>query len=174
MLRKKLNCLNLMAKHKNKGFTLIELLVVIAIIGLLASIVLVSLNSARKKGRDAKRAAELKQIQTALEMYYDNYNAYPVGSAGSDRGCWINNEGYSSCHPLGALKDSGLMARVPYDPGTNTYTATSPCEGAQFYSYWSDNGQRYMLGTVQESKTGSCLCNFGWGQYQICLWGGSW
>ena len=63
---------------KQKGFTLIELLVVIAIIGLLASIVLVSVNSAREKARDARRKADLHQIQLALEMYYDNNGHYPM------------------------------------------------------------------------------------------------
>lgn len=64
--------------NKNKrGFTLIELLVVIAIIGLLASIVAVAVNSARKKARDVKRKADIKTIQTALEVYYDDNNSYP-------------------------------------------------------------------------------------------------
>ncbi|MFH1611746.1 MAG: type II secretion system protein [bacterium] len=57
-----------------KAFTLIELLVVIAIIGLLASIVLVSVNSVRKKARDAKRIMDLRQLKTAMEMYYDETN----------------------------------------------------------------------------------------------------
>ena len=60
-----------MSKHKNKGFTLVELLVVIAIIGILASVVLVSLNSARGKARDARRISDLHQISLALENYYD-------------------------------------------------------------------------------------------------------
>src|SRR3990167_4452603 len=55
-----------------KGFTLIELLVVIAIIGILSSIVLASLNSARQKGRDARRVSDIKQLQLALELYYDS------------------------------------------------------------------------------------------------------
>lgn len=65
-------------KNKNRGFTLIELLVVVAIIGILSSVVLSSLNGARSKARDAKRVADLKQIQLALEMYYDsNGSVYP-------------------------------------------------------------------------------------------------
>jgi len=62
----------------SRGFTLIELLVVIAIIGILSSVVLASLNSARTKARDAKRVGDLKQIQIALELYYDANSRYPV------------------------------------------------------------------------------------------------
>jgi prepilin-type N-terminal cleavage/methylation domain-containing protein len=69
---------------KSKGFTLIELLVVIAIIALLASVVLVALNSSRQKARVAKRLADLSQIAKALELYYDDNKAYP--STGSTNG----------------------------------------------------------------------------------------
>lgn len=63
---------------KNKGFTLIELLVVIAIIGILSSVVLASLNSARQKSRDARRVADIKQVQLALELYFDSNANYPT------------------------------------------------------------------------------------------------
>ena len=66
-----------MLKNK-KGFTIIELLIVIAIIGLLATISIVALNGARQKGRDAKRVGDIRQIQTALELYYSNYGEYPT------------------------------------------------------------------------------------------------
>ncbi len=55
-------------KKNLKGFTLIELLVVIAIIGLLSTLAVVSLNSAREKARDAKRLSDIKQISTVIEM----------------------------------------------------------------------------------------------------------
>ena len=63
--------------HTQRGFTLIELLVVIAIIGMLSSIVLASLNGARAKSRDARRIADMKQIDIALELYYDTNRTYP-------------------------------------------------------------------------------------------------
>lgn len=66
-----------MQRNTKKGFTLIELLVVIAIIGILSSVVLASLNSAREKSRDAKRVSDVKQIQLALELYFDAKGEYP-------------------------------------------------------------------------------------------------
>ncbi|MBI2604251.1 MAG: prepilin-type N-terminal cleavage/methylation domain-containing protein, partial [Candidatus Harrisonbacteria bacterium] len=64
-------------QNKKSGFTLIEVLIVVAIIGLLASIVLVGLGSFRARGRDARRVADLRQTQNALELFYTKSNAYP-------------------------------------------------------------------------------------------------
>ncbi len=69
---------------RRKGFTLIELLVVIAIIGLLASIVLVSMGGVRGKARDAKRMQELNQIAKAVQLYWSDNGYYPKEADGAN------------------------------------------------------------------------------------------
>ncbi len=70
-------------KHR-KGFTLVELLVVISIISLLSSVVFASVNSAQRKGRDAARAANVKSLKMAMELYYDDNNGYPTSNGSSN------------------------------------------------------------------------------------------
>ncbi len=62
---------------KRSGFTLIEMLVVVAIIGLLSSTILVGLSDARRRARDARRFADIRQIQNGLENLYSTSRAYP-------------------------------------------------------------------------------------------------
>jgi prepilin-type N-terminal cleavage/methylation domain-containing protein len=69
-------------KKNKKGFTLVELLTVISIIALLSSVVYSSLQSAKAKARDAVRIAGIKEIQTALELYYQDHGEYPGTNSG--------------------------------------------------------------------------------------------
>ena len=108
--------------RKQKGFTLIELLVVIAIIGILASIVLVSLNTARSKSRDARRVADARQAITALELYFNDNNAYPLSTG--DAAMIIDNLGLGS---TGAAKWQASPAGTIYLQKLNA--APLPADG---------------------------------------------
>ncbi len=116
----------------NKGFTLIELLVVIAIIGVLASIVLASLNTARKKSRDTRRVADMNQAKLALELYYDSNRRYP--STASTEGT--------------ALLVPTFIASWPTDPITSTA-----------YTYFAGLNNRADNATVDNvCNTAAALC----------------
>ena len=129
-----------------KGFTLIELLVVIAIIGVLASIVLASLNSARQKSRDARRIADIKQLQLALELYYDAQSppAYPGATAFCNA---------STARGLQVLSTGGYIPQIPRDP--------SLAAGANCYWYASNTSgtvnTTYHLGATMEQTTNPAL-----------------
>ena len=75
-----------MKMNLKKGFTLIELLVVVAIIGILASVVLASLNTARAKGADAAVKANLANMRAQAAIYYDANNGYGAAGTGT-AGC---------------------------------------------------------------------------------------
>ncbi len=140
------------------GFTLIELLVVIAIIGMLSSVVLASLNGARIKSRDARRLADLKSIQTALELHYTTANTYVVTAAG----------GTTVTAALGAVLAPAYISAVPKDPSQADTAATG-------YLYCSTNGQSYALSVIQEKNNTRCVVaegnsgNCSWATtYQVC------
>ena len=123
---------------KSKGFTLIELLVVIAIIGILATIVLVSLNSARQKARDVRRIGDLRQVALALEMSYDDNATYP-----SVTGCTAANWATMST----AIEAGGYMTKVPTDPVNS---------GNNVYMYGGD-GTDYALRAYLENANNSAF-----------------
>ncbi|GIW68478.1 MAG: hypothetical protein KatS3mg099_426 [Candidatus Parcubacteria bacterium] len=138
------------------GFTLIELLVVIAIIGLLSSIVLASVNSARAKARDAKRVADLNQIRTALELYYADYGKYPDNTDNGDVGCWSNWDGGSV---LNGASDPFIQPLV-----TGGYMPRTPREASPTGSSgWEQCSYRYMR------ATNPCGCAGTYGVvYSVC------
>lgn len=137
-----------MIKKMKKGFTLIELLVVIAIIALLSTLAVVALTNARQKSRDAKRVADIKQVQTALELYFadQNPNGYPVATvtlSGTGAACLGNlAAGFTSTGT--ACTAPIYMGQVPTNPTPN---------GAN-YTY-SSAGTTYSMTFVLEGQTGT-------------------
>jgi len=139
--------------HK-KGFTLIELLVVVAIMGLLASLAVVALNNARARARDARRVSDIKQVQTALELYFlDNYD-YPagpdvhIGSAVSQCLSSMGGTGWSS-----ACDGTVYMSEVPLNPAP--YDEGGSCTGTSAYVYSRDNSTSYHITYCIGSALGS-------------------
>lgn len=102
---------------KQKGFTLIELLVVIAVIGILAAVIMASLNNARIKGRDGNRISQMREIKTALALYYDTYQTYP-GSNNSWYDIENCNNGYAN---FSTVMPSSFMRTLSADPASKCH-----------------------------------------------------
>ncbi len=145
--------------NKSRGFTLIELLVVIAIIGLLASIVLVSVGPARAKARDARRQSDLRQITYAMELCYD------------DAACGSGADKYLSGHATtaaGTVNDPVNWNRIDKD-GTPVYLmvpADPTNSGNQQYKWFASDDRFYCMGVVLEapaSTTWFCASSRGVG-----------
>jgi len=111
-----------------KGFTLIELLVVIAIIGMLTALGTVNYVTVRSRSRDAQRKSDLRQIQSALELYRSDQGAYPASGA--------------------------VRCGQPLTAGGVTYMQKVPCDplntGQYVYTY-VPNGTTYSLVTCLEN-----------------------
>lgn len=118
---------------KKRAFTLIELLVVIAIIGILASMVIVALSSARAKARDATRKSDLRQIKTALEVYYSDQQP---------------NQYYGATTPI-------TVDQTVFGGAGQTYMKTIPTDptAGRAYDYQSDAnpGQNYVISADLEN-----------------------
>ena len=153
-----------------KGFTLIELLVVVAILGLLSSVVLVSLDSARAKARDARRKSDIKQIQTALALYYNTNGYYPPCAPAETNSIWWFSTDPTWKDGKGCLATAlkPFIPNLPLDPKNN---ATRTFDNGNNYSYFYGatpevtgklpvKPQDYDLGANLEVKTDKSRCEF--------------
>ena len=132
-----------------RGFTLVELLVVIAIIGLLVSIVIPNLSNARAAGRDARRVSDIKNIQLALALYYNDNLHYPCSLSGTGM--------ISSCAPDFYPT---YMATIPKDPKTGIDYIYSSQQNTSATDNLTCNNKAvvyYHLGAVMEISGSNLL-----------------
>jgi len=129
--------------RREKGFTLIELLIVIAIIGILATMVVLSVGSYREKARDARRINDLRQITSALIMYYNDNDGYP---GTNDTESWGDDTtpGTLVFELQGMGGDEVYLALVSSDPSSMTY----------FY-YPGNNLRNYVIGVDELESEGN-------------------
>jgi len=151
-----------MTKHTHtRGFTLIELLVVIAIIGILASVVLASLNSARDKGADAAIKSNLNNARAQSELFYDNNNrtyttvCTGTGGIGTMLSGAASAGGWTVVSTAGT---AGTASTVICHAQAGSWAAAAPIK--------STSGQYYCVDSTGKATTGaSTLAASGGTQY---------
>jgi len=141
----------MITKEKQKAFTLIELLVVIAIIGLLASIIMVSMNNARISARNTLRKADLKELASALELYANDNGVYPLAP-----GWWGVSSGYGGCGTTSSGACGGWIPNLAPTYISVLPTDPNPTAGEGLgYLYGTDaTGKNYM---IRDTSVEGCI-----------------
>ncbi|HEY4502142.1 MAG TPA: type II secretion system protein [Candidatus Paceibacterota bacterium] len=133
--------MNNYSSYKARGFTLIELLVVIAIIGVLATIVTVSLSSARSKPRDAKRLADLKSFQLAVDSYFSANDHYPyTNCAGTNDFASFDSPTYAANQVCDTVGGAGVTLAVKLSPYIATLRDPKNLGTDSGYLYFNQGG----------------------------------
>ena len=132
-------------RHTSRGFTLIELLVVIAIIGILSSVVLASLNTARSKGNDAAVRSNLANARAQAELFYDDNGGHYVITVGSSNDVCAPGASVGGVQGIyqfvaGAASASGVPVNTTVNAGDYNHVTchATPSSGAYFpFNAWA-------------------------------------
>lgn len=157
-------------KTQISAFTLIELLVTISLIAIISTVLLSNFNAARERGRDAQRKGDLRNIQTALRIYYNDYSGYPASGTGGNLGKIVacgqqTAPGPFTCEYGSSWTAAGklIMSVLPKDPLSS-----------QSYQYTQTDADTYTLQACLENKSddrgkdagGTSWCSTNW-MYEV-------
>ena len=149
-------------KKNRKGFTLIELLVVIAIIGLLSTLAIVSLNTARQKSRDTKRMADIRTLQSAIELCINEAGSPPAVPAAPT---WAGILGYSC--GTSTIQTFLSSSTMPVPPQSTCVNPAAAIATGDCYMYCKDStagSNKYLLAAndieAQSTISGDIDSNF--------------
>lgn len=156
---------------KGAGFTLIELLVVIAIIGLLATIAVIALNQARSNSRDSKRIGDLKQINTALQLYYSRSQDFEYPASEDQEFRPLVGYNYDSSCRFSTHSDPFIPGLDDLDPEIMPIRPDEPLDsrltdnGTNCYIYITTDDtkgefEHYYLMALLENKESTQKCTF--------------
>lgn len=137
---------------QSSGYTMIEILIVVSIIGFVVAAALYAINASRVRARDTRRLADMKQVQLALNVYYDQNGNFPSPDIGDGCGGW---DAGNQTFQLLTNRLAGVMNNPP-----NDMTATD-CNGYRYYRYSAGSygcdvskGAYYVLGVIDMENSG--------------------
>lgn len=137
-------------KHTRiKGFTLIELMLVMVITGILILIGITTFQSSQVKSRDLRRKSDLKQVTTALELYYNDKGIYPKSTTGKIYGCGADDK--SLCdwkQPFKDSKNTVYIESIPQDSASG-----------RTYYYWSNYSSFQLYARLENNDDGDIVKN---------------
>ncbi len=153
-----------------KSFTLIELMIIISMLGVLSASLAGNFITSLKKGRDARRKADLEQIQRALEMYYEDKKKYPTFNIfASNNSSLCETRIASDCNP-----EKTYMQKIPNDPvAGKSYEYQSNGREYRLYACLENNQQILPYDSLSGSPTITCStqCKKKSGGTMSCFWG---